>query len=117
MCILNTASGEPVTDGENCGAPFLQLAQIVQPLLQSAQLRFVERPGRLFPIVGDERHRCTTIEWRHGSFNLLLSKAERALSVDECLSLRAHLLPKKLRPETPQPTALPNRKRIWSIIP
>ena len=56
--------------------PLLQLAQIVQPLLERAQLRVVEGAGRFFAIARDKRHRGAAIEQRYCCLNLLLTDAE-----------------------------------------
>jgi hypothetical protein len=51
----------------------LQLAQIVQPLFERAQLRVVERASGFFAIARDKRHRGAAIEQRDGCLNLLLT--------------------------------------------
>ena len=62
---------------EDDGASFLQLAQIMQPLFERAQLCVVQRAGCLLAIARNKRHRRTTIEQRHGGFDLLLANTER----------------------------------------
>ena len=61
---------------EDGGAPLLELAQIAQALVERAQLRIVERAGRLLAIAGDERHRGAAVEQRHGGLDLLRAHAE-----------------------------------------
>ena len=61
---------------EDDGAPLLQLAQIAQALVERAQLRVVERAGRLLAIAGDEGNRRAVVEQRHGGCDLLLANAK-----------------------------------------
>ena len=61
---------------EDDRAPLLQLAQIVQPLLERAQLRVVERAGRFLAIARDERHRRAAVEQGDRGLDLLLADAE-----------------------------------------
>ena len=61
---------------EDRGAPLLQLAQIVEPLFERAQLRVVERAGGLLAIARDERHRRAAVEQRDGGIDLRLAHAE-----------------------------------------
>src|SRR5262249_34945606 len=66
------------------GTPLFQFAQIAQALVEGAQLRVVERAGRLLAIAGDERHRRAAIEQHHRGGDLLLADVEllRDLSVN-----------------------------------
>ena len=47
---------------EDRPAPVFELAQIGEARLQRAQLRVVERAGRLLPVAGDERHGRTFVQ-------------------------------------------------------
>ena len=61
---------------EDRGAALLELAQIGQALFQLAQLRVVERAGRLLAVARNERHRCAAVEQRNRRLDLLLAHAE-----------------------------------------
>src|SRR5690349_6895557 len=63
---------------ENGGAPVLELAQIAQAFFERAQLRVVERAGRLLAVAGDERNRRAAVEQLHGGADLLGAHAELA---------------------------------------
>ena len=108
---------------EDDRAPFLQLAQIMQPLFERAQLRVVQRAGRLLAIARDERHRRTTIEQSHGGFDLLLANAERFrdLPMNGCrharTSCRRRLRPvNRNRPRSPTGSAY-GRSAVDSSTP
>ena len=68
------------------GAALLKLAQVIQPLFQSAQLRVVERAGDFLAVSRNERHGGAAVEQRHGRLDLLLTNPEffRDLSIDVC---------------------------------
>src|SRR5260370_31352461 len=61
---------------EDSGPTFVEFAQIPQPLLKSAQLGVIERPGRLLPVSGNKGHGRSAIEQRDGSGDLLLADAQ-----------------------------------------
>jgi hypothetical protein len=71
---------------EDRGAAGLELAQIVQPLLQRAQLRVVEPAGDFLAVPRHERHGGAAIKQRHGRLDLLLANAKllRNLSMNIC---------------------------------
>ena len=71
---------------EDRGAALLEFAQIVQALLQRAQLRIVEPAGDFLAVARDERNRGAAVEQRHRRLDLLLANAElfRNLSIDVC---------------------------------
>src|SRR5262249_24377412 len=56
---------------ENGGAPVLELAQIAQAVLERAQLRIIERAGRLLAVARDERNRGAAVEQFHCGPDLL----------------------------------------------
>ncbi len=72
--------------GQDHRAPLLELAQIAEPFFQRAQLRVVQRSGRLLAIARDERHRRPAVDERHGGVDLGLANAELAgdLLMDRC---------------------------------
>ena len=51
-------------------APFLQLAQVAQPLFQRAQLGVIQAAGHFFTIPGDEGHRGAFVQQGHGGRDL-----------------------------------------------
>src|SRR5690348_7110855 len=63
---------------ENGGAPVLELAQIAQAVVERAQLRIIERAGRLLTVASDERNRGASVEQFHGGGDLLGAHAELA---------------------------------------
>src|SRR6185437_9690708 len=66
-----------LADGvEDRRAPLLQLAQVVQPLLQRPQLGVVQPAGRFLAVPGDERHRGAAIEQVDGRTDLPLGHAQ-----------------------------------------
>ena len=71
---------------ENRGAALLELAQIIQPLFQRAQLRVVERAGGFLAVARHERNRGAAVEQRHRRLDLLFANAEffRNLPIDVC---------------------------------
>ena len=58
------------------GAAVLHLAQILEALIERAQLRVVEPAGRLLAIARHERHRRTAVEQVDGGGDLRLAHAE-----------------------------------------
>ncbi len=58
------------------GAPLVQLAQVAQPLLHGAELRVVERSGRLLAVAGDERDGRPAVEQVHRDPHLPLADAD-----------------------------------------
>ncbi len=62
-----------LTEFENRLAALLQLAQIAQPLVERAQLRIVQRAGRLLAVAGDEGHGRAGVQQfdRRGDLSLL----------------------------------------------
>ena len=76
-----------LTNGiEDRNTAFLQLAQIIQALLQRAQLRIVERAGSFLAVSRNERNRGAAVEQRHRRLDLLFANAEffRDLPIDIC---------------------------------
>ena len=71
---------------QNGGTTRFQLAQVIQALLQIAQLRVVEPAGDFLAVPRHERHRGAAVEQGHGRLDLLLANAEflRNLPVDVC---------------------------------
>ena len=71
---------------EDRGAALLELAQIIQALLQRAQLRVVEPAGDFLAVARHERNRGAAVEQRHRRLDLLLANAKlfRNLSIDIC---------------------------------
>ncbi len=61
---------------ENRRAPFLELAQVAEALVQRSQLRVVERAGRLLAVPGDERDGGTAVEKVHRGADLVVAHAE-----------------------------------------
>ena len=55
---------------EDRGAPLLELAQVVQPLFERAQLRVVEAAGRFLAVARDERDGGFVVEQRDGGVDL-----------------------------------------------
>ena len=88
MAASSAASSLPCsrTEFQNRGATLFKLAQIVQALFQSAQLRVVERAGDFLAVSRNERHGGAAVEQRHRRLDLLFANAKffRNLPIDVC---------------------------------
>jgi hypothetical protein len=76
-----------LADGiENRNTTFFQLAQIIQPLLQRAQLRIVEHTSNFLAVSRNERNSGAAVEQRHRRLDLLFANAEffRDPPIDVC---------------------------------
>ncbi len=86
---------------EDDGAAVFELPQIGQALFQRAQLRIVEPAGCFLAVTRDERNGSSSIEQRHGRFNLLVPERPALPRFsDEWFLPRPHLL---LRTATHKP--------------
>src|ERR1700716_3960042 len=66
-----------LADGtENRDATFFEFAQVIQTLLQLAQLHIIERAGDLLAVTRNERNGGAAVEQRHRRLDLLLANAE-----------------------------------------
>jgi hypothetical protein len=85
--IAASSAAALLADGiEHRCAAFLEFAQVVQTLLQRAQLRIVERAGDFLAVARNERNGGAAVEQRHRRLDLLFANAEffGNLSVDVC---------------------------------